>query len=64
MPPPSPSIKKVKNSKHKEGGYHPRKKGGLEPHPLSAADFKGHTGTVLSLSFEPGGKYLVSCSDG
>ena len=29
-----------------------------------AADFKGHTGSVVSLDFEPGGKYLVSSSEG
>ena len=34
------------------------------PHPLLSADFKGHTGSVLSLHFELGGKYLASCSDG
>ena len=36
----------------------------LPPHPLLAAEFKGHTGAVLSLDFDTTGKYLASCSDG
>lgn len=36
----------------------------LPPHPLIAAEFKGHTGTVHSLDFNTNGKYLASCSDG
>ena len=36
----------------------------LPPHPLLAAEFKGHTGSVLSLDFDSNGKYLASCSDG
>lgn len=40
------------------------KKSDLGPHPYLAADLKGHTESVLSLDFEPGGKYLVSCSEG
>ena len=36
----------------------------LQPHPHLAANFKGHTDTVLSLSFEPNGKYLASSSKG
>lgn len=36
----------------------------LPPHPLLAAEFKGHTGAVLSLDFDTNGKYLASCSDG
>ena len=40
------------------------KKVTLPPHPLLAAEFKGHTGTVLSLDFDCNGKYLASCSDG
>lgn len=41
-----------------------QKKGTLPSHPLLAADFKGHTGAVLSLDFDSSGKYLVSCSEG
>ena len=40
------------------------KKVTLPPHPLLAAEFKGHTGAVLSLDYDTSGKYLVSCSDG
>ena len=40
------------------------KKTVLPSHPLLAADFKGHTGAVLSLDFDSTGKYLVSCSEG
>jgi cytoskeletal protein RodZ len=40
------------------------KKVTLPPHPLLAAEFKGHTGAVLSLDFDSNGKYLASCSDG
>lgn len=36
----------------------------LPSHPLLAAEFKGHTGAVLSLDFDTNGKYLASCSDG
>ena len=36
----------------------------LPSHPLLAADFKGHTGAVLSLDFDSTGRYLVSCSEG
>lgn len=36
----------------------------LPSHPLLAADFKGHTGAVLSLDFDSSGRYLVSCSEG
>ena len=36
----------------------------LPSHSLLAADFKGHTGAVLSLDFDSTGRYLVSCSDG
>lgn len=36
----------------------------LPPHPLLAAEFKGHTGAVLSLDFDSNGRYLASCSDG
>ncbi|CAI8023483.1 Transducin beta-like protein 2 [Geodia barretti] len=39
------------------------KKTVLPSHPLLAADFKGHTGAVLSLDFDSTGKYLVSCSE-
>ena len=53
----------AKRSKLKEK-FRPRRKSGLGPHPLLAADFKGHTDAVLSLSFEPGGKYLASSSKG
>lgn len=40
------------------------KKTTLPTHPLLAADFKGHTGAVLSLDFDSTGRYLVSCSEG
>lgn len=40
------------------------KKVTLPPHPLLAAEFKGHTGSVLSLDFDVNGKFLASCSDG
>ena len=36
----------------------------LPSHPLLTADFKGHTGAVLSLDFDSSGRYLVSCSEG
>ena len=36
----------------------------LPSHPLLAADFKGHTGAVLSMDFDSTGRYLVSCSEG
>lgn len=40
------------------------KKVSLPQHPLLAAEFKGHTGAVLSLDVDTNGKYLASCSDG
>ena len=40
------------------------RKASLPSHWLSAADFKGHTGAVLSLDFDSTGRYLVSCSEG
>ena len=40
------------------------KKLALPSHPLLAAEFKGHTGAVLSLDFNTNGKYLASSSDG
>ena len=36
----------------------------LPSHLLLAADFKGHTGAVLSLDFDSTGRYLASCSEG
>ena len=42
----------------------PVRKVTLPAHPLLAAEFKGHTGAVLSLHFDPSGRYLVSCSEG
>ncbi len=36
----------------------------LPSHPLLAADFKGHTGAVLSLDFDSNDRYLASTSDG
>jgi len=36
----------------------------LPSHPLLAGEFKGHTGTILSLDFDINGKYLASCSEG
>ncbi len=36
----------------------------LPPHPLLAAEFKGHTGFICDLDFDVNGKYLASCSDG
>lgn len=45
--------------------YQPvKKKNILEPHPLLAANFKGHTDKVFGLSFSPDGKYLSSISKG
>ena len=55
VPPPSRAAR-VKNRQ-------PKKNTPLS-HPLLATDFKGHTGAVLSLGFELGGKYVASCSDG
>ncbi len=40
------------------------KKTTLPPHPLLAAEFKGHTGVICGLDFDVNGKYLASCSDG
>ena len=40
------------------------RKASLPSHSLLAADFKGHTGAVLSLDFDSTGRYLVSCSEG
>ena len=40
------------------------KKWTLPSHPLIAADFKGHTESVLSLDFDSSGKYLASASEG
>lgn len=51
---------RTKGSKPKQ----PSKKVSLPSHPLLAAEFKGHTGAVLSLDFDSNGKYLASCSDG
>ena len=53
---------KAKGSKPKQG--YAAKKAFLPSHPLLAAEFKGHTGSVLSLDFDINGKYLGSCSDG
>ena len=36
----------------------------LPPHPLLAAEFKGHTGAVVAMDFDVNGKYLATCSDG
>lgn len=59
--PPTASSKVAKSKGAKQ--WQP-KKHTPPTHPLLAADFKGHTGAVLSLDFELGGKYLVSCADG
>ena len=40
------------------------RKNTLPSHSLLAADFKGHTGAVLSLDFDSSGRYLASCSEG
>ena len=40
------------------------KKATLPSHPLLAGEFKGHTGSVLSIDMESNGKYLASCSEG
>ena len=58
----SAAILKVAKSKGVKGRQ--PKKHSPTGHPLLAADFKGHTGAVLSLNFELGGKYLASCSEG
>ena len=58
----SAAILKVGKSKGVKGRQ--PKKHSPVGHPLLAADFKGHTGAVLSLNFELGGKYLASCSEG
>lgn len=49
---------------HKTRNTGKPKRGTLPSHSLLAADFKGHTGSVLSLDFDSSGKYLVSCSEG
>lgn len=36
----------------------------LPPHPLLAAEFKGHTGAVVAMDFDVNGKYLATCSEG
>ena len=58
----SNGMKQKKQWKAKSAAK-PRKTA-LPSHPLLAADFKGHTGAVLSLDFDSTGRYLVSCSDG
>ncbi len=50
---------KLRNVKFK-----PSKKPTLPSHPLLAADFKGHTGSVLSLDFDSSDRYLASSSEG
>lgn len=60
-PPNSGSTKVAKLKGLKSRQY---KKLNPPPHHLLSADFKGHTGSVLSLDFELGGKYLASCSNG
>lgn len=42
----------------------PSRKISLPSHPLLAAEFKGHTGPVLSVDFDSSGKYFASCSEG
>ena len=36
----------------------------LPNHPLLVCEFKGHTGSILSLDFDCSQKYLASCSEG
>ena len=50
---------KIKGLKSK-----PTRKITLPSHPLLAAEFKGHTGSVLSLDCDINGKYMASCSEG
>ena len=62
-----------KEDGHKQGKQQPKsravktkpsRKLTLPAHPLLAAEFKGHTGPVLSLDFDSNGRYLASCSEG
>ena len=53
---------KNKGGKPKQPSSKP--KSSLPPHPLLAAEFKGHTGAVVSLDFDVNGKYLATSSDG
>ena len=62
--PPLTSSSSSKAAKSKGAKQWKPRKHSHSTHPLLAADFKGHTGAVLSLDFELGGKYLVSCSEG
>lgn len=55
-------VKQQPKPKYKQP--HAPKKVLLPPHPLLAGEFKGHTGSILSLDFDTNGKYLGSCSDG
>lgn len=50
---------KLKNVKTKTS-----RKVTLPSHPLLAADFKGHTGPVVSLDFDSNDRYLASSSEG
>lgn len=65
----SDSETNLKNHESKSKGVKPKqghasKKALLPSHPLLAAEFKGHTSSILSLDFDTNGKYLGSCSDG
>ena len=56
--------KKQQQAKVKGTKIKPQRKITLPSHPLLAAEFRGHTGSVLSLDFDDNGKYLASCSEG
>ena len=56
--------KQAKNKGAKPKQSSSKSKVVLPPHPLLAAEFKGHTGSVVSMDFDVNGKYLATCSDG
>ena len=56
--------KRQQQGKAKGVKVKPQRKVTLPSHPLLAAEFKGHTGPVLSLDSDGNGKYVASCSEG
>lgn len=56
--------KRQQQAKAKGAKVKPQRKVTLPSHPLLAAEFKGHTGPVLSLDSDGNGKYVASCSEG